>query len=77
MYHNAVGPAAATGLGLAGAGGFTALLFSPLGMMWIILGLFAIIAAFAALWRAMPTPVARGSRHMMIRAQRNFWRPRK
>ena len=48
MYGNPVGPMAATGLGAATAGGFG-------GAMWALLAAFAIIGAWFAFVRVMPT----------------------
>jgi hypothetical protein len=52
MYHNAVGPMAATGLG-AGSALYA---FTPMGLIWALLATFAVIGAVGALMRVLPSP---------------------
>jgi hypothetical protein len=51
MYHNPVGPMAATGLG-AGTALFA---FTPLGLIWALLAAFAIAGAVGAILRLTPS----------------------
>jgi hypothetical protein len=64
MYHNPVGPMAATGLG-AGSALFA---FTPIGLIWALLATFAVAGAVGALLRIVPSmraprtrPVNRGA----------------
>lgn len=51
MYHNPVGPMAATGIG-AGTALFA---FTPLGLVWALLAVFAVAGAVGALMRVVPS----------------------
>jgi hypothetical protein len=51
MYHNPVGPMAATGLG-AGTALFA---LTPLGLIWALLAAFAVAGAMGALLRLAPS----------------------
>jgi hypothetical protein len=51
MYHNPVGPMAATGLG-AGSALYA---FTPMGLIWALLATFAVAGAVGALMRVLPS----------------------
>ncbi len=51
MYHNPVGPMAATGLG-AGSALYA---FTPMGVIWALLATFAVAGAVGALMRVLPS----------------------
>ncbi|KNX38821.1 hypothetical protein [Luteipulveratus halotolerans] len=63
MYHNPLGPPAATGLG-AGAGLFA---FTPMGLVWVLLAAFAIAGSVGALMRIMPASVVEAPRAALRR----------
>lgn len=63
MYHNPLGPPAATGLG-AGAGLFA---FTPMGLVWVLLAAFAIAGSVGALMRIAPAKVVEAPRTMLRR----------
>jgi hypothetical protein len=64
MYHNPIGPPAATGLG-ATAGLFA---FTPLGILWTLLAAFAVAGAVGALMRVAPAGLTEGPRAMLRRS---------
>lgn len=70
MYHNPVGPAAATGIGV-GAGLFA---FTPLGMMWAVMAAFALVGAFSAALRFGPAWITEAPRALVIRTSRRMSR---
>lgn len=51
MYHHPVGPMAATGIG----GGTALFAFTPLGLVWAFLAVFAVVGAVGALMRIVPS----------------------
>ena len=57
MYHNPVGPMAATGIG-AGTALFA---FTPIGLIWALLAVFAVAGAVGALMRVVPPMTGRTS----------------
>ncbi|MDE9364404.1 hypothetical protein PZ938_02195 [Luteipulveratus sp. YIM 133132] len=65
MYHNPLGPPAATGLG-AGAGLFA---FTPMGVLWVLLAAFAVAGAVGALMRILPASLTEVPRAALRRPQ--------
>ncbi len=61
MYHNPVGPMAATGLG-AGSALYA---FTPMGLIWALLATFAVAGAVGALMRVLPSMRRRQAGPMM------------
>ena len=57
MYHNPVGPMAATGIG-AGTALFA---FTPIGLIWALLAVFAVAGAVGAFMRVVPPMTGRTS----------------
>ncbi len=55
MYHNPVGPMAATGVG-AGTALFA---FTPIGLIWALLAVFAVAGAVGAFMRVVPPMTGR------------------
>lgn len=70
MYHNPVGPPAATGLG-AGAGLFA---FTPLGLVWVLLAAFAVAGAVGALVRIAPASLTEAPRALFRRTPQHVER---
>lgn len=58
MYHNPVGPMAATGIG-AGTALFA---LTPIGLIWSLLAVFAVAGAVGAVMRVAPPMTGRTSR---------------
>lgn len=66
MYHNPLGPSAATGLG----GGGMIFAFTPLGIFWSVLAAFALTGAFFAMLRVLPAALTEKPRELIVSRRR-------